>query len=78
VENHTLRILEIIHKNPRTSPKLIHSQMKDILNRPYIQYLLRALKELGLVENPARGMYVITAKGVETLRTSEKTAEAEG
>ena len=77
MENHSLRILEIIHKNPRTSPKLIHSQMKDILNRPYIQYLLRALKELGLVENPARGMYVITAKGVETLRSSDVTEDVE-
>ncbi len=77
MENHSLRILEIIHKNPRTSPKLIHSQMKDILNRPYIQNLLRSLRETGQVESPTRGMYLITAKGVETLRSSEKTAEAE-
>lgn len=75
MENHTLRILSIIRKNPRTSPKLIHSQMKDNLNKQYIQYLLRALRELSLVERIQQGMYVITDRGLEALRSSEKTAE---
>ena len=75
IENHTLRILEIIRKNPRTSPKLIHAQMKDILNKSYIQYLLRALRELSLVESPQQGMYLITKKGREALRPSDDDTE---
>ena len=75
IENHTLRILEIIRKNPRTSPKLIHAQMKDILNKSYIQYLLRALRELSLVESPQQGMYLITKKGLEALRPSDDNTE---
>ena len=77
MENHTLRILEIIRKNPRASPRLIHSQMKDNLNKQYIQYLLRALRELSLVERIQLGIYVITDRGLEALRSSENTAEAE-
>ena len=75
MENHTLRILEIIRKNPRASPRLIHSQMKDNLNKQYIQYLLRALRELSLVERIQLGIYVITDRGLEALRSSEKSAE---
>ena len=73
MENHTLTILKIIRKNPRASPRLIHSLMKDNLNKQYIQYLLRALRELSLVETIQLGIYVITDRGLEALRSSEKT-----
>jgi len=51
--------------------------MKDNMTKPYVQYLLRALRELSLVESPQQGMYLITKKGREALQSSEKTAEAE-
>jgi len=49
--------------------------MKDNMTKTYVQYLLRALRELGLVESPQRGMYLITKKGREILQSSEKTGE---
>ena len=47
--------------------------MKKSTNMPYLTSILRTLRDTGEVETIARGIYVITNKGVDTLRSSEKT-----
>ena len=68
-----LEVLKIIHRKPRVSPVLIHDQMQKSTTMPHLQQILRSLKETGQIETISRGVYIITEKGVETLRTSEKT-----
>ena len=72
-----MEVLRIIHRNPRITPVLIHEQMKKSTNMPYLTSILRTLRETDQVKIIARGIYMITEKGVETLRSSEKTQEAE-
>ena len=71
--NMALEVLKIIHRKPRVSPVLIHDQMQKSTTMPHLQQILRSLKETGQIETISRGVYIITEKGVETLRSSEKT-----
>jgi len=66
-----LEILKIIHRKPRVSPVLIHDQLKKSTTMPHLQQILRSLKETGQIDTISRGVYIITEKGVETLRSSE-------
>jgi len=71
-DNMAMEVLRIIHRNPRVTPVLIHDKMKKATNFSTLEFALRTLRETGLVDTLARGIYVITDKGVETLRSSEK------
>ena len=70
--NKAMEVLKIIHRKPRVTPALIHSCLKGATNYPQVEQILRTLRETGQVKTISRGIYVITDKGVETLRTSEK------
>jgi len=56
-----LEILQAIKKTPRITAKEI--SVETGITTQYIRNTLRVLAELDLVETPARGNYVITAKG---------------
>ena len=75
-DNVAMDVLEVICRNPRISPVLIHDKLNKAMNFNTLEYTLRTLRETGLIETLARGIYVITEKGSNTLRSSEKT-EAE-
>ena len=56
---------------------MIHDKLKNGLNYNALEYVLRTLRETGEVKTIVRGVYVLTEKGGQTLRSSEKTQEAE-
>jgi len=56
---------------------MIHDKLKNGLNYNALEYILRTLRETGEVKTIVRGVYVLTEKGAQTLRSSEKTQEAE-
>ena len=71
-----LEVLKVISRNPRITPVMIHDRLKNGLNYNALEYILRTLRETEEVKTIVRGVYMITEKGVRTLRSSEKT-EAE-
>lgn len=62
-----LEILKILKRNPRSSPKHIHSQRKTKLSTSP-RYLLGLLYQLKYVDRVSRGIYVITTIGIEKLQ----------
>jgi len=74
-DNRALEVLKIIHRCPRITPVLIHDKMKNASTFSSIEQVLRTLRETGMVKTLARGIYVITPKGVETLQRSNTTEE---
>jgi len=59
------RILEFLEENKRYSPKEIGQHIG--INKQTVNNVLSVLYELGLVERPARGIYMITAAGIKLL-----------
>ena len=52
---------------------MIHIRLSSAIGYNVVEQVLRTLKETDEVELLVRGVYLITSKGVETLRSSEKT-----
>jgi len=75
MNNLALEVMKVISRNPRITPVMIHDKLKNGLNYNALEYILRTLRETGEVNTIVRGVYVLTEKGVETLRSSEKTQD---
>ena len=73
MNNLALEVMKVISRNPRITPVMIHDKLKNGLNYNALEYVLRTLRETGEVETIVRGVYVLTEKGSQTLRSSEKT-----
>ena len=73
--NQALEILKVVHRTPRITPVMIHDKLSSAIGYPIVAQVLRTLRETGELELLVRGVYLITSKGGETLRSSEKTAE---
>ena len=72
-DNVAMEVLKIIKRNPRISPALIHNKMKKGVAFSIVEFALRTLRETEEVETLARGLYVLTDKGVKTLKTEEES-----
>jgi len=68
-------ILSAIRNQPRSTAQMV-AEITGF-NLQYVHNTLRVLKELNLVENVARGVYIITEPGENTLSriTSQKERE---
>ena len=66
--NKATQVLEVLYANSRITTALIHAFLRDSMNYAQLENTLRALVEIGQVETDARGLYLITAKGLETLQ----------
>jgi predicted transcriptional regulator len=62
-------ILKVIEQNPRITPTEISQLLK--VSAQHVRNILTVLAELGLVQTPARGVYVITNLGKHLLKESE-------
>jgi Mn-dependent DtxR family transcriptional regulator len=58
-------ILKIVEQNPRITPIEISKKLKT--SAQYVRNTLRTLTELGLVETPVRGVYILTSLGKQVL-----------
>ena len=56
-----IEILRVIEQNPRITPLEISRKLK--VSTQYVRNTVRILTELGLVETPVRGVYVVTDLG---------------
>jgi len=74
--NQALAVMKVIHRTPRITPVMIHDRLSSAIGYDVLQQVLRTLRETREVKRLVRGIYLITPKGVETLRGSEKV-EAE-
>ena len=63
-------ILKAIEQTPRITPLEISKKLK--ISTQYIRNILAILTELGLVETPARGVYVLTNLGKQVLEQTAK------
>ena len=77
MNNLALEVMKVISRNPRITPVMIHDKLKNGLNYNALEYVLRTLRETGEVKTIVRGVYVLTEKGGQTLRSSDETAEVE-
>jgi predicted transcriptional regulator len=66
----TIEILRVIEQNPRVTPLEISRKLK--ISTQYVRNTVRTLTELGLVETPVRGVYVITELGKYVLNKQTK------
>ena len=66
--NKATLVLEVLHRHPRITPSLIRPFLRDSMNYAQLENTLRTLVETGQVETDSRGLYIITAKGIETLQ----------
>ncbi len=65
--NKATLVLGVLHRHTRITPSLIHAFLRDSMNYAQLEDILRTLVETGQIETDARGLYLITAKGIETL-----------
>jgi len=65
-----IEILRVIEQNPRVTPLEISCKLK--ISTQYVRNTVRILTELGLVETPVRGVYVITELGKYVLNKQTK------
>lgn len=56
-----MKLLKTLDEKPRLSPSMLKDETG--LDYQYIKTTLRTLAELGLVETPSRGVYVLTKMG---------------
>ena len=69
--NQALEILKVIHRTPRIKPVMIHDRLSSAIGYNVVEQVLRYLRETGEAERLVRGVYIITSKGVETLKEAE-------
>jgi len=63
-------ILKAVEQTPRITPLEISKKLK--ISTQYIRNILVILVELGLVETPARGVYILTNLGKQVLEQATK------
>jgi len=65
-----LEALKLIKENPRLTPSEISDQIKK--SPQYTRNVLAILQELGLVNTPVRGVYMITELGEHVLNERKR------
>jgi len=65
-----IEILRVIEQNPRITP--LEISRKLTISTQYVRNTVRILTELGLVETPVRGVYVVTDLGKYVLNKQTK------
>ena len=73
----SIEILRVLYRRPRLTPVLIHQDLPGKTTYEAVDRVLGTLYELGLVDKISRGVYFTTSLGVDIMRSSEKTQEAE-
>lgn len=69
-----VKVLRFIEQNPRVTPLEISHKLK--ISAQYVRNIVRMLTELGLVDTPVRGVYVITDLGKYILNKQTKKEES--